>query len=196
MCEGEARVDGAEWADVISSLGGFGGFGEKAAAELDRISGAVGSERLGELEAGGGDVAGHCRIRGGAGAPDLLFTCNMLQRAGPGVSEAVGLDHSRTRWVSMSCEEVDDYEALRELGGRHSDLKQGDGFVLLRGDEEDRGPLGGDWFIRHGCVEAAGAALRSLSKVGVRVFAHERWGPEVTKLHLSHYLREERPCGS
>ena len=86
VCEGGARVEGAEWADVISGLGSWGGLGEKDAAELDRLERLSKNVPVSRAVAGGEGVAdGNVRAADAGGGDaalgrwsrdfDLLVTC-------------------------------------------------------------------------------------------------------------------------
>ena len=97
------------------------------------------------------------------------------------------------RWVTMSCADPDDYEGLQALGARWGNVNVGDAVVLLRGDEMDCGPMGDDWFLRHGRVKGCGGELARQGKLAIEIFAHARWGGQLDDVNLKHCMREGQP---
>ncbi len=147
-CGPEDRVP-AGMERVVECLGGRGGFGDGDRAALDRLEKAAGGARVradgARRQAAFLQRPGVCGER----AVVLAFTCDMLQRAvGRGAcgSEREAQNErgaeqgaQQSGWVTMSCDDEDDYEALLKQSCASEGLAEGDAVILLRGDEEDGG---------------------------------------------------------
>ena len=191
-CGPEDRVEGGLEC-VLEGLGSRGRFDDSDRAALDRLAKGVGpgTPRESPRARAGGSKRRAALSQGpevrGEGAGVLTFTCDMLQRAarrGEGCSEQVA---QQPGWVTMSCDDEDDYEALLKLSCGTEALAEGDAVLLLRGDEEDGGPLAEDWYVRHGRVERLRGKSRAApnGKVSLRLFAHLRWGAAMQEVQMA-----------
>jgi len=195
-CGPEDRVP-AGMERVVECLGGRGGFGDSDRAALDRLEKAAGGARVradgARRQAAFLQRPGVCGER----AVVLAFTCDMLQRAvGRGAcgSEREAQNErgaeqgaQQSGWVTMSCDDEDDYEALLKQSCASEGLAEGDAVILLRGDEEDGGPLADDWYVRHGRIERirGKSAAAPMGTVSLRLFEHPRWGAAIQEVHVA-----------
>ncbi len=123
----------------------------------------------------------------GGGADVLVFTCDMLQRAVGQDGRGSEQGAQQSGWATLTCDDEDDYEALLKQSCASEGLAPGGAVVLLRGDEEDRGPLSDDWYVRHGRVEWIRRQSRAAPKgrVCLQLFEHPRWGAAVREVQMA-----------
>ena len=146
---------------VLRAVAGRGGFSSGDREALEKLTARAPSAGQ-RVTSGGARSVGRAtdsrqpdRRGSRSGAGVLAFTCDMLQRCVPVGCDVAGAGCAATRpgWVSMSCDDEDDYELLRKQSCGFDELHEGDAVIFLTGDEEDAGPASEHWYMRHGRVE-------------------------------------------
>ena len=152
--QGPENFGGAVAPHVFASLGGRGGFDDDDRRALDELAANHGLAEEAPSDS----------------APVISFTCDMLQRQE--LTGDAGNGRLRRRWVTMSCDDEDDYDAMVKLACDVESLHENTSLLFLNADEVDGGPFSQNWFARVGRVEKAKMARQQRS---VRVLKSRCW---------------------